>query len=95
VDDWLNHVVEIIKKTDANEVYHFENIQHKKAKSRKDSIQSISETEKEYLIEKEYISAMDAEYLNVREIYNEEIAKAVRQTHRGNDEAEARFWKQM
>ena len=85
----------MLKKTDTQEVYHFENIQHKEAKKRKDSITNISESEKPFLIEHEYLTAADAEYVSVREIYNEEIAKLVRQLPRGNDEAEARFWKQM
>lgn len=95
VDDRLKHVVEILKKTDTNEVYHFENIQHKEAKKRKDSITNISEIEKPFLVEHEYLTATDAEYVSVREIYNEEIAKLVRQLPRGNDEAEARFRKQL
>lgn len=85
----------MLKKTDTNEVYHFENIQHKEVKKRQDSIKNISEIEKPYLVEHEYLTAADAEYVNVREIYNEEMAKLVRQMPRGNDEAEARFRKQM
>lgn len=85
----------MLKKTDTKEVYHFENIQHKEVRKRQDSIKNISETEKEYLVENEYLTAADAEYLNVWEVYNEEIAKLVRQLPRGNDEAEGRFWKQM
>ena len=95
VDDRLNHVVEMIKKTDANEVYHIENIQYKKAKKRQDSIINISKQAKPFLVEKEYITAADAEYINVREVYNEDIARLVRQIPRGNDEAEARFRKQL
>lgn len=82
VDEWLNHVVEMLKKTNANEVYHFENIQHKATKQRKDSIRNISESEKPFLIEHEYLTATDAEYVSVREVYNEEIAKLVWQLPR-------------
>lgn len=95
VDDWLKHTVEMIKKTDANEVYHFENIQYQKAKAKQEYITNISETEKKYLIENEYITEIDAQYINVREIYDQEFSKFVRQLPRGNDEAEARFRKQM
>jgi len=95
VDDRLNHVVEMVKKTDANEVYHIENIQHKYAKKRQDALVNISKQEKQFLIEKEYITVTDAAYINVREVYNEDIARLVRQLPRGNDEAEARFWKQL
>jgi len=95
VDERLNHVVEMLKKTDTQEVYHLEYIQHKETKKRKDSITNISELEKPFLIEHAYLTATDAEYVNVREIYNEEITKLVRQLPRGNDEAEAWFRKQM
>ena len=85
----------MIKKTDANEVYHFENIQYHKVQTKQEYITNISETEKKYLIENEYITEIDAQYINVREIYDHEFAKFVRQLPRGNDEAEARFRKQM
>lgn len=85
----------MLKKTDTKEVYHFENIQHKEAKKRQDAIKNISEIEKPFLIEHEYLTAADAEYVSVREVYNEEIAKLVRQLPRGNDEAEGWFRKQM
>lgn len=88
VDEWLNSIVEVLKKTNANEVYHLENIPHKEVQKRQDYIKNISETEKEFLIENEYINTIDAQYVNVREIYNEEFAKIVRQLPRGNDEAE-------
>ena len=95
VDEWLDKVVEMIKRTDANEVYQVENIQHKEVKKRQDSIKNISKTEKSFLVEKEYITTNDAQYINVREVYNEEFAKFVRQLPRGNDEAEGRFRKHM
>lgn len=85
----------MIKRTDTKEVYQFEHIQHREVKKRQDSIKNISETEKEYLIENEYLTPTDAIYVSVWEIYNEEITKLVRQIPRGNDEAEGRFWKQM
>lgn len=95
VDEWLNHLVEMLKKTDVTEVYHVENIQHREVIKRQDTIKNISETEKEFLIEHEYITAHDAQYVNVREIYNEDFAKLVWQLPRGNDEAEGWFRKQM
>jgi RNA polymerase-interacting CarD/CdnL/TRCF family regulator len=85
----------MLKKTDVQEVYHIENIPHHEIKHRENSIRNISDHEKQVLIEEHYISATDAQYVNVREIYNEEFAKLVRQLQRGNDEAEARFWKQI
>jgi hypothetical protein len=95
VDEWLDAMVEALKKTDAQEVYHLENIPYKEIQSRKDSIKNISETEKAVLVENEYITENDAKYINVWEIYNEEFSKLVRQLPRGNDEAEGRFRKQM
>jgi len=77
------------------EVYHIENIPHHEIKHRENSIRNISDSEKEVLINENYISARDAQYVTVREIYNEEFAKLVRMLQRGNDEAEARFRKQM
>lgn len=85
----------MIKKTDAQDVYHVENIVHEHVKYMVDYIKNISETEKEFLIENNYISKGDAQYVNVREIYNEQFAKLVRQLPRGNDEAEGRFRKKM
>lgn len=88
-------MVEVIKTTDATEVYNFENIQYKRAEKKEDYMENISKKEKQFLIEKEYITETDAQYINVREIYNENFAKFVRQLPRGNDEAEGRFRKQM
>lgn len=85
----------MLKKTDVQEVYHIENIPHYEKKHRENSIRNISKEEKEVLINENYISAKDAQYVSVREIYNEEFAKLVRMLQRGNDEAEARFWKQL
>ncbi|MEI6773760.1 MAG: hypothetical protein WCL18_02860 [bacterium] len=78
----------MLKKTDVQEVYHIENIPHHEQKHRENSIRNISEQEKEILINENYISAKDAQYVSVREIYNEEFAKLVRMLQRGNDEAE-------
>ena len=85
----------LIKKTDSQAVYHIENIPHHVTKSANEYIKNISETEKEFLVTENYITQVDAQYINVRELYNEDIAKLVRQLPRGNDEAEGRFWKQM
>lgn len=95
VDNRLKKIVEMIKKTDAQEVYHVENIPHYEVKQIEDSIRNISEEEKKVLVEENYISAGDAQYVSVREIYNADFAKLVRQLQRGNDEAEARFRKQI
>ena len=59
------------------------------------TIQKIKRVLNRILIENEYITEIDAQYINVREIYDHEFAKFVRQLPRGNDEAEARFRKQM
>lgn len=85
----------MLKKTDVQEVYHIENIPHHEAKHIENSIRNISDHEKQILIDENYISATDAQYVNVREIYNEEFAKLVRTLQRGNDEAEAWFRKQI
>lgn len=95
VDERLKKVVEVLKKTDVQEVYHIENIPHHEIKHKENSIKNISEEEKEVLINGNYISAKDAQYITVREIYNEEFAKLVWMLQRGNDEAEARFWRQI
>jgi hypothetical protein len=85
----------MLKKTDVQEVYHIENIPHHEKKHIENSIRNISDHEKEVLINENYISAVDAQYVNVREIYNEEFAKLVWTLQRGNDEAEGRFWKHI
>ncbi len=95
IDDRLKKVVDVLKKTDVQEVYHVENIPHEQIKHMSEYIKNISEQEKEFLVSENYISSGDAQYINVREIYNEEFAKFVRQLPRWNDEWEARFWKQM
>ena len=85
----------MLNKTDIQEVYHIENVPHHEVKHIENSIRNIRDQEKEVLINENYISATDAQYVSVREIYNEEFAKLVRMMQRGNDEAEARFWKQL
>ena len=95
VDERLKKVVDVLKRTDVQEVYHIENIHHDAVKHIENSIRNISDHEKEILINENYISATDAQYVNVREIYNEEFAKLVRMLPRGNDEGEARFRKQI
>jgi len=95
VDEWLKKIVEMLRKTDVQEVYHIENIPHHEVKHIENSITNISDQEKEILVNENYITAGDAQYINVREIYNEEFAKLVRQLQRWNDEAEARFRKQI
>jgi hypothetical protein len=85
----------MLRKTDVQEVYHVENIPHHETKHLEEYIKNISDQEKEILVNGNYITAGDAQYISVREIYNEEFAKLVRQLPRGNDEAEARFWKQI
>jgi hypothetical protein len=85
----------MLKKTDIQEVYHIENIPHHEVKHSENSIRNISDHEKEVLVNENYISATDAQYVSVREIYNEEFAKLVWMLQRGNDEAEGRFWKQI
>jgi hypothetical protein len=47
------------------------------------------------LIQGEYITQTDAQYINIREITYDEFSKLVWQLPRGNDEAEAWFRKQM
>lgn len=78
----------MLKKTDTQEVYHVENIPHEHTKKMIEYIKNISEQEKEFLIENDYITAVDAQYINVWEIYNEDFSKLVWQLPRGNDEAE-------
>ena len=95
IDERLKKIVEVLRKTDVQEVYHVENIPHHEVKHSENSIKNISDQEKEILISENYITAGDAQYINVREIYNKEFAKLVRTLQRGNDEAEARFRKQL
>ncbi|EKD25161.1 MAG: hypothetical protein ACD_80C00113G0029 [uncultured bacterium (gcode 4)] len=95
VDERLKKVVDVLKKTDVQEVYQIENIPAPETKPKENYIKNISEQEKEVLVNEKYIAAWDAQYVNVREIYNEEFAKIVWMLQRGNDEAEARFWKQL
>ncbi len=78
----------MLKKTDAQEVYHIENIQISSKKPQQEWLKNISEQEKNILIEGAYITATDAQYINVREITHDEFTKLVWQLPRGNDEAE-------
>lgn len=95
VDERLKKVVEMLKKTDAQEVYHIENIQISSKKPQQEWLKNISEQEKNILIEGAYITATDAQYINVREITHDEFTKLVWQLPRGNDEAEWWFRKQI
>jgi len=72
----------MLKKTDVQEVYHVENIPHHEIHHVENSIRNISDHEKQVLIDENYISPTDAQYVSVREIYNEEFAKLVRQLQR-------------
>ena len=85
----------MLKKTDAQEVYHIENIQISSKKPQQERLKNISEQEKDILIQGEYITQTDAQYINIREITYDEFSKLVWQLPRGNDEAEAWFRKQM
>ncbi len=76
----------MLKKTDVQEVYQIENIPTPKTQRKEEYIKNISEEEKETLVNERYIQAGDAQYVSVREIYNEDFAKMVRMLPRGNDE---------
>lgn len=58
-------------------------------------IKDITETEKEYLVEHNYIQEVDARFCKVRYVSDPHITKLVFTLMRGNDEAEMRFWKTM
>jgi len=95
VDERLKKIVDVLTKTDVQEVYHIENIPYHERKDREDSITNTTEQEKDFLITGGYMTAEDIQYINVREIYNQEFAKLVWTLPRWNDEAEAWFWKQI
>lgn len=95
VDDRLKKMVELLKKTTAQEVYHIENIEIAQPESVQEWITDISEQEKPVLISWDYITEMDAEYIHVRNIVDPEFAKLVWQLPRWNDEAEWWFRKQI
>ncbi|MDR2415182.1 MAG: DUF1967 domain-containing protein [Candidatus Peribacteria bacterium] len=55
----------------------------------------VTETEKSFLIEHQYLDKVGATYLHVFLVQHPEISKLVFITPRGNEEAELRFWKQL
>jgi len=62
---------------------------------KKTTINNITETEKETLIENNYLEDIDAEYVGIRQIDDPRIAELVYTTQWWNDEAEMHFWDKM
>ncbi|MDR2541178.1 MAG: DUF1967 domain-containing protein [Candidatus Peribacteria bacterium] len=58
-------------------------------------ITEITEIEKPWLVDNDYLDEVTAKYVNVYLIQNPEICRLVFITPRGNEEAELRFRKQI
>ena len=54
---------------------------------------NITEKEKQFLLDNEYIQEATSKYLEVWEMYDREFCKMAFMLPWGNDEAELRFWK--
>jgi hypothetical protein len=91
IDTWLTYLVELLKNTDANEVYHIPEWEVEEKKSSL-VIKDISDTERELLLENWYLDPVSLKYNKIRSIDDYEICKLVWILPWGNDEAEQWFW---
>lgn len=91
IEEWLNHLIPMLKNTKDEEVYHIPEFNVQKEEEKKTMIQNISKIEKEKLVDEGYIQELDSKYNEVREIDDPELCKLVRIIPRGNQEAEQRF----
>lgn len=95
LEDRQKRLVYILKNTTVQEVYHVPDIQADEVLEEELSFRDITEQDKQFLIENEYIEEWLAKYTKIREIKDFEICKLVRQLPRWNDEAEQRFRKTL
>ncbi len=95
LDERQKKLVYILKNTTVQEVYHIPEIEIDALEDEKLSFKDVTEQDKEFLIEHEYISKWVSKYTKIREIKDFEICKFVRILPRWNDEAEQRFWKTL
>ena len=93
LNDWLNALLPLLKNTDTKDVYHIPEHAIKERLKQEMMITNVSEAEKKFLIENNYLEEAQAKYCEVREIQDPELCKLVRMLPRGNEEAEQRFRK--
>lgn len=95
LEDRQKRLVYILKNTTVQEVYHVPDVEADELEDEELSFRDITEQDKEFLIEHEYIDKWLAKYTKIREIKDFAICKLVRMLPRWNDEAEQRFRKTL
>ncbi len=77
LEEFLNALTSTLQKTNAQEVYHLENIPVQTIKEVKNRITNISDTEKKLLQDEGYMTEFELKYISVWLLYHPEIAKLV------------------
>jgi hypothetical protein len=95
IGEWMRALAEILKKTPVIMMPEIEPTQVFIEEEEEEMIRDITETEKPFLIDNEYLDEVSAKYVQVFFVQNPEICRLVFIIPRGNEEAELRFWKQM
>lgn len=95
VGEWIRALAEILKKTPMFALPEVETDFTFEEDEEWEMISDITEKEKPFLIEHDYLDEVSAKYTNVYYIQNPEICRLVFIIPRGNEEAELRFRKQM
>jgi GTP-binding protein len=88
-------LAEILKKTPIMTLPYIEPVQIFIDTEEDEMITEITEIEKPWLVDNDYLDEVTAKYVNVYLIQNPEICRLVFITPRGNEEAELRFRKQI
>lgn len=95
LDNWIKHLIDLLKKTDANEITLNKVEEHKIKEWEVEMIVDITEQEKPKLLEDWYLEEINSRYNKVWSINNPEISKRTMITQWGNNEWEMYFWKIM
>jgi GTPase SAR1 family protein len=95
VGEWIRALAEILKRTPLVTLAEIEPIQHFSSDEEEEMISDITDREKPFLIENDYLDTVSAKYTKVFLLRHVEICRLTFITPRGNEEAELRFRKQI
>jgi GTPase Era involved in 16S rRNA processing len=95
IGEWIRALAEILKKTPLLPLTPVRSSYVLFKSDEEEMLTDVTETEKSFLIEHQYLDKVGATYLHVFLVQHPEISKLVFITPRGNEEAELRFWKQL
>lgn len=94
IEAWKQALARLLQRLPAQEMPDVEPILPVEA-DEEDMIVDVTEEEKPWLIEHDYLDEVTSTYLNVYLVQNPEVCRLVFITPWGNDEAEMWFWKQL